>query len=837
MQLAHGSANMTNERASLRKPALRASPSGVAAAVYRAPTGAPPRSVAKVLQHRLGNQGTQALVARMRADSVQAKLTSSHSGDAHEQEADRVAAAVERLPDAKRELDVSPMALKLTPRPHGPMTSAGAQVQRTRDPEEGHRFEQVTRVPSVGAGRPLAASHRQWYEGAFGWDFSRVRLHAGPASAEAAKHMGAHAYTAGCDIVFGAHVGDPEAAPNRGLLAHELAHVVQQGKAAGTARPAVAEGAAPLADSLSAAPAGQVQAAPRVTAVNTSGAELGVGGPDITADAAVAAGAPSSPALVWTLNPLIAGVSVVGTGRRVRIRANQPGAGAAVGGVNFTVRAALAASAADNAVSNPVALIQVLSSAYVNAPALANVPSLIAGVAPLNTGEPNRDGIAGNIVNVNTVTRPAGRPVTITFRGGSLGAALAGNVVTPGLTTGDIRLRIEDNATRARLDETTPAATGPGATMATLVINAVPLRVSGLTTVGAAGPYGVRNRIRYAVSDNRHLPLTRVVGELITNIQDDFNLPPPNGAFNPLPQLNLAVPANLWVDQLATAPPMMANVADGLPAIDVNRFVGPGAPGLPRRLIYRQGFVYFAWQGAGAVFSTQFDTGRHRRSLIQQGAAFRFTTEHIFPRAIAPIRNEAYGGPPLIVFSAVRAVPTAAGATALAADGASTANLVVTSSVVGRSANWSVLTGDVNVTAGNPAVLPAMATLTAGARTGNFRIRAADSVFPNRRADGQVRVEAVRLRNMRAAPRRVPAGTLVANISINAQPGGRTLNWTMDAAALAAGVAVNPPSTGPGPPAANVTVTRPAGFRGTVTVTATDSVLAGQRATASVQFL
>ena len=566
---------MADQHASLRKPALKASRSGVAVAIHGRAMGARPQSAAQALQHRLGNQGTQGLVARMRADSVQAKLTSSHSGDAHELEADRVAAAIERLPEAKREAHVNPMALKLSPWPHGQMTSSGAQIQRKRDPEEGHRSEQVTCVPSVGAGRPLAALHRQWNESAFGWDFSGVRLHVGPAAGEAAKHMGAHAYTAGRDIVFGAHVGDPEAAPNRGLLAHELAHVVQQDKAAGTARPAAAVGAARLADGLSAAPAGQAQANPRVTAVNTSAAELGVGGRDITADATVAAGAPRSPALVWSLNPVIAGVSVIGTGRRVRIHARQPGAGAAVGGVNFTVRAALAANAADNAVSNPVALIQVLSSAYINAPPLANLPSAIAGVAPLNTGEPNRNGIAGNTMTINTVTLPAGRPVTITFRGGSLGAALAGNVITPGTNTGDIRLRIEDTATRARLDEAIPAAAGPGATMATLVINAVPLRVNALTTAAAGGPYGVLNRIGYAVSDNRHPPLTRVVGELITNIQDDFNLPPPNGAFNPAPQLNLAVPANQWVDQVVTAPPLMANVADALPGHRRQSLCGP----------------------------------------------------------------------------------------------------------------------------------------------------------------------------------------------------------------------------------------------------------------------
>jgi len=826
---------MTDKQRLLGKPALKSARRDISAATHR-PAPARPQSAAKTLRGNVGNQGTQALVARMQTDSVQAKLTIGGSGDTHEQEADRVAAIIERMPAATRERG-SPMAHQLSPWPHGRATNAGAQVQRKSDAGIDHGSSAATRsVPSVGAGRPMNPPNRHWYERAFGWDFSAVRLHAGSAASEAAKSVGAHAYTSGRDIVFGGHVGDPEAAANRGLLAHELAHVVQQNKATETARPAVTDGAAPLAAGLSAAPRGAAQAVPRVTAVNTSAAELGVGGRDITADATIAAGTPRTPPLRWALNPVIAGMSVIGTGRRVRIHAAQPAAGAAVGGGNFTVSAAVAATPADNAVSNPVALIQVVSAAYVNAPALANIASAIPGVAPLNTGEPNRTGVAGNTVNVNAVTLPAGRPVTITFRGGTLGAALAGNVITPGRTTGDIRLRVEDNATRARLNETIPPAAGPGATMATLVINAVPLRVAGLTTVGPGGPYGVLNRIRYSASDTLHAPLTRVVGELITGLRDDFNLPPPNGAFNPAPLLNLSVPADQWVDQLVGGV-LTNNVADGLPARDVNRFVGPGVPQLPRRQIFRQGFVWFAWQGAGAVFSTEIDNGVHRKSLIRQGGNFRFTTEHIFPNATAPIRNEAYAGPPLIVFSAVAVAPVAPGATALAADGAATANVTVNSNVAGRSATWNVLTGDSAVSAGSPAVLPAAATVTAGLRAGNFRIRAADAVFPNRRVDAALRVEAVSLRNMRAVPQRVPAGALVANVSINARPGGRTVNWVLDAAATAAGVVLNTPTTGPGPVASNVTVTRPAGFRGRVTVTATDSVLAARRATATVQFL
>jgi hypothetical protein len=72
-------------------------------------------------------------------------------------------------------------------------------------------------------------------------------------------------------------------------------------------------------------------------------------------------------------------------------------------------------------------------------------------------------------------------------------------------------------------------------------------------------------------------------------------------------------------------------------------------------------------------------------------------------------------------------------------------------------------------------------------------------------------------------PRQLPAGGLTAKVSVEAHPGGRALHWTLDAAARAALVTVNPASTGPGPAAAsNVTATRPAGLRGTVTVAATD---------------
>jgi len=556
---------------------------------------------------------------------------------------------------------------------------------------------------------------------------------------------------------------------------------------------------------------------------------MGVGGPDITATATVGG---KGTGLDWSIvGGAPTGVSIVGNGRRVRVRSVQPGGGAAIGGVPFVVRAAVKGTAGDSFDSPPIMLIQVVSASYTANPALAAVPSLIPGAPPPNSAEPNRDGILGNSAVVNAITLPAGRPVTVTFRR-PLGAAIAGTTVTPGAATGDIGLRIADTATNARLDESLPSAAGPAARMADLTVNAVPTKVGSFTGAGALGPYGVLNTINFKSSDNLHAPLTRIVGELITNGGDAFNIGPPNGAFNPAFLLGLAVPANSWSDQLIT-PSGITNVADALPAIDVNRFVGPGVPQLPRRLIYRQQFQYASWQGGGGVVSNTIADGQHIRSLIGKPGAFQFRTEHKFGSVAAPVHNEPYVGNPLIVLSGVTAATVGAGG--LAADGAATANLSVNSSVPGRTVNWSVLAGDSTISAGSPAALPATATLLAGTRAGTFGVRAADSVFPNRRADGLIRVHAVSVNKLRAPSGKIAKGVLTSTVSLTAGPGPRTVNWTVDPAAAAAGVTVTPAASGPAV-AQTVTVTRPAAFKGRVTVTAADSLVPAKTGTIRLNF-
>ncbi len=78
---------------------------------------------------------------------------------------------------------------------------------------------------------PLPADARRDMGAAFGFDFGRVRVHADGEAAAAAQQAGARAFTLGSDVVFGRDAFAPASPEGRRLLAHELAHVVQQARA------------------------------------------------------------------------------------------------------------------------------------------------------------------------------------------------------------------------------------------------------------------------------------------------------------------------------------------------------------------------------------------------------------------------------------------------------------------------------------------------------------------------------------------------------------------------------------------------------------------------------
>lgn len=79
---------------------------------------------------------------------------------------------------------------------------------------------------------PLDQGIRAYMEPRFGHDFGDVRVHTGTRAANSAREINALAYTAGKNVVFGARQYRPATGEGQRLLAHELAHVVQQQRAA-----------------------------------------------------------------------------------------------------------------------------------------------------------------------------------------------------------------------------------------------------------------------------------------------------------------------------------------------------------------------------------------------------------------------------------------------------------------------------------------------------------------------------------------------------------------------------------------------------------------------------
>ena len=87
------------------------------------------------------------------------------------------------------------------------------------------------------SGSALPAPIQRKFEQSLGADLSGVRVHTGSASATAARSVSAKAYTVGQDVHFGAGHYDPSSAAGQRLLAHEVAHTVQQAGGAAARTP------------------------------------------------------------------------------------------------------------------------------------------------------------------------------------------------------------------------------------------------------------------------------------------------------------------------------------------------------------------------------------------------------------------------------------------------------------------------------------------------------------------------------------------------------------------------------------------------------------------------
>ena len=96
-----------------------------------------------------------------------------------------------------------------------------APAQRTAGPGGA-----TVRLGSAGA--PLAPAFRRTMEDRFGADFSTVRVHADDAATRATRRMGAQAVADGETLLFDRARYRPQSRDGQHLIAHELAHVLQQ---------------------------------------------------------------------------------------------------------------------------------------------------------------------------------------------------------------------------------------------------------------------------------------------------------------------------------------------------------------------------------------------------------------------------------------------------------------------------------------------------------------------------------------------------------------------------------------------------------------------------------
>ena len=214
--------------------------------------------------------------------TIQTKLKIGEPNDKYEQEADRVADEVMRMPDSEvmgaaaskpltqktspfvqrmcekcaeeeketlrrkpiqetsSPLRISGLNASIVARFSLPKETALIQRQEMEEEETLQTKSTTGATPEItpgieagiqsfkGSGQPLSFSERAFFESRFARDFSQIRIHTDTRAAALAHALNARAFTVGRDIVFGARQYAPASKIGRKLLAHELTHSIQQ---------------------------------------------------------------------------------------------------------------------------------------------------------------------------------------------------------------------------------------------------------------------------------------------------------------------------------------------------------------------------------------------------------------------------------------------------------------------------------------------------------------------------------------------------------------------------------------------------------------------------------
>lgn len=124
----------------------------------------------------------------------------------------------------------------------GLLGALGGALFKARDGGPAATESPVMLRARLGSGAPLDSGLRSRMESVFHQSFSHVRVHTDGVAAGLSDHLNAKAFTVGEHVAFGSREYRPGTPDGEALIAHELAHVVQQSAAVSSAAPARVSG-------------------------------------------------------------------------------------------------------------------------------------------------------------------------------------------------------------------------------------------------------------------------------------------------------------------------------------------------------------------------------------------------------------------------------------------------------------------------------------------------------------------------------------------------------------------------------------------------------------------
>lgn len=163
-----------------------------------------------------------------RQPAIRRKLMVGSANDPLEAEADAMAGQVMHMPEPsliqRKSRDYEEEEKNLQRKPLAPF------IQQKEEYAAGDSISEAIRA-TRGTGNKLPDGTRSFMESRMEADFSGVSIHTGSDAAQMAQELNAQAFTVGNDIYFNEGKYNPDSGSGQHLLAHELAHTLQQGGA------------------------------------------------------------------------------------------------------------------------------------------------------------------------------------------------------------------------------------------------------------------------------------------------------------------------------------------------------------------------------------------------------------------------------------------------------------------------------------------------------------------------------------------------------------------------------------------------------------------------------